>query len=109
MKFFFVARFCPRLRNTSYDVIRCQFDLGDFSYFYGTYTMEKPCGRLLFQLCLALSLSLRSSLLLLKNGLTESPARRFELIWMQHWSLTEIRDAYGVTRNQHIFLVVGVE
>lgn len=46
---------------------------------------------------------LGSSRLLLKKGLTESLAGRYELIRMSHWSLTEMRDAFGVTLEQYIY------
>ena len=46
---------------------------------------------------------LGSSRLLLKKGLTESLAGRYELIRMPHWSLTEMRDAFGVTLDQYIY------
>lgn len=46
---------------------------------------------------------LGSSRLLLKKGLTESLAGRFELIRMLHWSLQEMRDAFGVTLDEYIY------
>ena len=46
---------------------------------------------------------LGSSRLLLKKGLTESLAGRFELIRMPHWSLREMRDAFNVTLDQYIY------
>ena len=46
---------------------------------------------------------LGSSRLLQKKGLTESLAGRYELIRMPHWSLTEMRDAFGVTLDQYIY------
>ena len=46
---------------------------------------------------------LGSSRLLLKKGLTESLAGRFELIRMPHWSLQEMRDAFGVTLDEYIY------
>ena len=46
---------------------------------------------------------LGSSRLLLKRGMTESLAGRFELIWLGHWSLQEMRDAFGVTLDQYIY------
>lgn len=46
---------------------------------------------------------LGSSRLLLKKGLTESLAGRYELIRMPHWSMTEMRDAFGVTLDQYIY------
>ena len=39
---------------------------------------------------------LGSSRLLLKRGLTESLAGRFELIRLGHWSYREMHDAFGV-------------
>ena len=46
---------------------------------------------------------LGSSRLLLRKGLTESLAARFELIRMPHWSLQEMRDAFGVTLDEYIY------
>lgn len=46
---------------------------------------------------------LGSSRLLLKKGLTESLAGRFELIRMGHWSYVEMRDAFGFTLDQYIY------
>ena len=46
---------------------------------------------------------LGSSRLLLKKGLTESLAGRFELIRMPHWSLQEMRDAFGVSLDEYIY------
>lgn len=46
---------------------------------------------------------LGSSRLLLKDGLTESLAGRFEIIRMPHWSFSEMRDAFGFDVNQYIF------
>lgn len=46
---------------------------------------------------------LGSSRLLLKKGLTESLAGRFELIRMPHWSLQEMRDAFDVTLDEYIY------
>ena len=46
---------------------------------------------------------LGSSRLLLKKGLTESLAGRYELIRMPHWSLREMRDAFGVTIDEYIY------
>ena len=46
---------------------------------------------------------LGSSRLLLKRGMTESLADRFELIRLGHWSLQEMRDAFGVTLDQYIY------
>ncbi|MBP5458103.1 MAG: ATP-binding protein [Paludibacteraceae bacterium] len=44
-----------------------------------------------------------SSRLLLKDGLTESLAGRFELIKMLHWSFSEMREAFGIDINQYIY------
>lgn len=46
---------------------------------------------------------LGSSRLLLQHGLKESLAGRFELIRMGHWSLSEMRDAFGITTDEFIF------
>lgn len=46
---------------------------------------------------------LGSSRLLLKRGLTESLAGRYELIRMPHWSLREMQDAFGVTTDEYIY------
>ena len=46
---------------------------------------------------------LGSSRLLLKDGLTESLAGRFELIEMEHWSYTEMHDAFGMTIDKYIY------
>ena len=46
---------------------------------------------------------LGSSRLLLKDGLTESLAGRFEIIKMTHWSYLEMRDAFGFDLNQYVF------
>ena len=46
---------------------------------------------------------LGSSRLLLKDGLTESLAGRFEIIRMTHWSYSEMRDAFGFDLNQYVF------
>ena len=46
---------------------------------------------------------LGSSRLLLKKGLTESLAGRFELLRMGHWSYAEMRDAFGWTIDQYIY------
>lgn len=48
-------------------------------------------------------LLLGSSRLLLKKGLTESLAGRFELIRMGHWSFSEMREAFGWTLDQYIY------
>ena len=46
---------------------------------------------------------LGSSRLLLKRVMTESLGGRFELIRLGHWSLQEMRDAFGVTLDQYIY------
>lgn len=46
---------------------------------------------------------LGSSRLLLKKGLTESLAGRFELIRMNHWSYAEMSDAFGISLDQYIY------
>ncbi len=44
---------------------------------------------------------LGSSRLLVQEGLTESLAGRFELIFMEHWSYPEMRDAFGFNPEQY--------
>lgn len=46
---------------------------------------------------------LGSSRLLLRKGLTESLAGRFELIRLGHWSFQEMHAAFGVTLDQYIY------
>lgn len=46
---------------------------------------------------------LGSSRLLLKDGLTESLAGRFELIRMSHWTYEEMHEAFGLNLNQYIY------
>lgn len=46
---------------------------------------------------------LGSSRLLLRKGMTESLAGRYELIRMPHWSLREMHDAFGVTLDEYIY------
>ena len=46
---------------------------------------------------------LGSSRLLLRKGLTESLAGRYELIRMPHWSLREMQDAFGMTLDEYIY------
>ncbi len=46
---------------------------------------------------------LGSSRLLLKKGLTESLAGRFELIRLGHWSYPEMHEAFGMTLDQYIY------
>ncbi len=50
-----------------------------------------------------LKIILLGSRLLLKKGLTESLAGRFELIRMNHWSYKEMHEAFGVTLDQYIY------
>lgn len=44
-----------------------------------------------------------SSRLLIKEGLTESLAGRFELIRLGHWSFNEMEEAFGITLDQYIY------
>jgi len=46
---------------------------------------------------------LGSSPLLLKKGLDESLAGRFEIIYLTHWSFKEMQEAYGWTVEQYIY------
>jgi len=46
---------------------------------------------------------LGSSRLLIKDGLTESLAGRFELIKMPHWSYNEMHDAFGIDINKYVY------
>ena len=46
---------------------------------------------------------LGSSRLLLKDGLTESLAGRYEMIRMPHWSYLEMHDAFGLDVERYIF------
>ncbi len=46
---------------------------------------------------------LGSSRLLLRKGLTESLAGRFEIIRLGHWSFAEMRDAFGFTLDQYVY------
>jgi uncharacterized protein len=46
---------------------------------------------------------LGSAPLLMRRGLTESLAGRFEIIHLPHWSFTEIREAFGWSLDQFIF------
>lgn len=46
---------------------------------------------------------LGSSRLLIKDGLNESLAGRYELIEMEHWSYSEMREAFGMTIDQYIY------
>ena len=49
---------------------------------------------------------LGSSRLLLKDGLTESLAGRYELIRMPHWSYSEMHEAFDMDIDQYIFFFV---
>ena len=46
---------------------------------------------------------LGSSRLLLKKGLTESLAGRFEILSMTHWSFQEMQEAFGWNINQYVY------
>ena len=46
---------------------------------------------------------LGSARLLLKQGLTESLAGRFETTYMGHWSYQEMSDAFGFTADQYVW------
>lgn len=46
---------------------------------------------------------LGSSRLLIRKGLTESLAGRYELIRLGHWSYQEMRDAFGVTLDEFVY------
>lgn len=46
---------------------------------------------------------LGSSRLLIKDGLSESLAGRYELIEMEHWSFDEMHEAFGMTIEQYIY------
>lgn len=46
---------------------------------------------------------LGSSRLLLKKGLTESLAGRFEILSMTHWSFQEMQEAFGWDINQYVY------
>ena len=46
---------------------------------------------------------LGSSRLLLKDGLTESLAGRYEIIRMTHWTFPEMHEAFGLDINQYIY------
>lgn len=46
---------------------------------------------------------LGSSRLLLKDGLTESLAGRYELIRMPHWSFGEMHEAFGINADKYIY------
>lgn len=47
---------------------------------------------------------LGSSRLLLKDGLTESLAGRYEIIRMTHWTFPEMHKAFGLDINQYIYI-----
>lgn len=46
---------------------------------------------------------LGSSRLLLKDGLTESLAGRYETIHMTHWTFREMHEAFATDINQYIY------
>lgn len=46
---------------------------------------------------------LGSSRLLIRKGLTESLAGRYELIRVGHWSYNEMHDAFGISLDQYIY------
>jgi uncharacterized protein len=46
---------------------------------------------------------LGSSPLLIKSGLTESLAGRFELVPVTHWSYSEMKDAFGLNFEQYVY------
>ena len=46
---------------------------------------------------------LGSSRLMIKKGLTESLAGRFELIRLGHWTFPEMKEAFGYTLDQYIY------
>ncbi len=46
---------------------------------------------------------LGSSRLLLKDGLTESLAGRFELIRMPHWSYSEMKEAFNMSLDEYVY------
>jgi uncharacterized protein len=46
---------------------------------------------------------LGSAPLLVQQGLTESLAGRFEILHLPHWSLTEMREAFGWTLDQYLY------
>ncbi|MBU8901876.1 MAG: ATP-binding protein [Victivallales bacterium] len=46
---------------------------------------------------------LGSSPLLIKSGLTESLAGRFELVPLTHWSYSEMKDAFGFNFEQYVY------
>ena len=46
---------------------------------------------------------LGSAPLLVEQGLSESLAGRFEVIRVPHWSLTEMRQAFGISLDEYVF------
>jgi len=46
---------------------------------------------------------LGSAPLLVEQGLSESLAGRFEVIRVPHWSLAEMREAFGITLDEYVF------
>jgi predicted AAA+ superfamily ATPase len=48
-------------------------------------------------------LILGSAPLLIHQGLSESPAGRFEMVRSTHWSFAEMRDAFGWSLDQYIY------
>lgn len=48
-------------------------------------------------------LLLGSSTLLIKQGLTETLAGRFEMLYATHWSFKEMRDAFDFSLEQYLF------
>ncbi len=46
---------------------------------------------------------LGSAPLLIQKGLSESLAGRFEVLYLPHWSLAEMRDAFGFSLRQYLF------
>ncbi len=46
---------------------------------------------------------LGSSSLLINKGLSESLAGRFELIYLKHWSYSEVKQAFGVSPEQFVW------
>lgn len=46
---------------------------------------------------------LGSSRLLIQKGLTESLAGRFELIYMGHWTFSEMNQAFGFSEDQYVW------
>jgi len=46
---------------------------------------------------------LGSSRLLIQEGLTESLAGRFEILYLPHWTFSEMKEAFGMTVDQYIW------